>query len=62
LRRQRVTPLSTPCRKLRRMLAVGDSVPDATLWLAPGERVSLLDVVEELAALFFFYLFDWSST
>jgi peroxiredoxin len=44
------------------MLAVGDSVPDTTLWLAPRERVSLLDVVEELPALFFFYLFDWSST
>jgi peroxiredoxin len=44
------------------MLAIGDLVPDATLWLAPRERVSLLDVVEELPALFFFYLFDWSST
>ena len=44
------------------MLAVGDAVPDATLWLAPRERVSLLDVVEEHPALFFFYLFDWSST
>ncbi len=44
------------------MLAVGDSVPDATLWLAPRERVSLHDIVEELPALFLFYLFDWSST
>ena len=44
------------------MLAVGDSVPDETLWLAPRERVSLLDIVEELPALFLFYLFDWSST
>ena len=44
------------------MLAVGDSVPDVTLWLAPREPVSLLDIVEDLPALFFFYLFDWSST
>jgi hypothetical protein len=44
------------------MLAIGDSVPNATLWLAPRERVSLLDIVEERPALFFFYLFDWSST
>jgi hypothetical protein len=44
------------------MLAVGDRIPDATVWLGPHERVSLPEVVEERPALFLFYLFDWSST
>jgi peroxiredoxin len=49
-------------RKLRCMLTVGDQVPDATVWFAPRETVSLRDVVEDRPALFLFYLFDWSST
>ena len=44
------------------MLSVGDPVPTASVWLGPQERVSLRDVVEDRAALFLFYLFDWSST
>jgi hypothetical protein len=44
------------------MLAVGDQIPDATVWFAPQETVSLRDVVEDRPALFLFYLFDWSST
>src|SRR5436189_97456 len=44
------------------MLAVGDQIPDATVWFAPQERVSVRDVVEDRPALFLFYLFDWTST
>jgi peroxiredoxin len=44
------------------MLAVGDTIPDATVWLGPQEPVSLHDVVDHGPALFLFYLFDWSST
>ena len=43
------------------MLQAGDRVPEATVWLAPREPVT----IGELAAvpiLLFFYLFDWSST
>jgi hypothetical protein len=49
-------------RKLWRMLAIGDQIPDATVWLGPRESISLRDVVEDRPALFMFYLFDWSST
>ena len=44
------------------MLAVGERIPDVTVWLGPQEPVALLDVVERRPALFLFYLFDWSST
>jgi peroxiredoxin len=44
------------------MLAVGDQIPDATVWLAPQEPVSLREFVADAPALFLFYLFDWSST
>jgi hypothetical protein len=44
------------------MLTVGDPIPDARVWLAPREPVSLLELVAERPALFLFYLFDWSST
>ena len=44
------------------MLAVGDLVPDALVWLAPRERISLREIVEPAPALLLFYLFDWSST
>jgi hypothetical protein len=50
------------CRKLAAMLAVGDQIPNATVWFAPREPISLRDVVEDRPALFLFYLFDWSST
>jgi peroxiredoxin len=49
-------------RKLCGMLEVGDRIPDATVWFAPRETISLRDVVEDRPALFLFYLFDWSST
>ena len=44
------------------MLAIGEKLPDAAIALAPGEHVSMLELVEPGPALFFFYLFDWSST
>jgi hypothetical protein len=44
------------------MLAVGEQIPDATVWLGPQERISMRDVIEHRPALFLFYLFDWSST
>jgi hypothetical protein len=44
------------------MLAAGDRIPDATVWLGPHERVALREVVEQRPALLLFYLFDWSST
>lgn len=44
------------------MLAVGDRIPDAKLWLAPREPISLRELVEEGPVLVLFYLFDWSGT
>ena len=44
------------------MLAVGDRVPDATVWTAPNQREDLTKLLAERPALFLFYLFDWSST
>jgi hypothetical protein len=44
------------------MLAAGDRVPDANVWVAPRERLSIRALVEDRPALFLFYLFDWSST
>jgi len=61
-RLRRATSPWRQCRKLAPMLTIGDQVPDATVWFAPRETVSLRDVVEDRPALFLFYLFDWSST
>ena len=44
------------------MLGVGDSIPEAKIWLAPREALSLRDLVEEGSVLMLFYLFDWSGT
>jgi peroxiredoxin len=44
------------------VLAVGEQVPDAKLWLAPREPISLRELVEEGPVLVLFYLFDWSGT
>jgi peroxiredoxin len=44
------------------VLAPGDRIPDAHVWLAPRESVSLRDLVEDGPVLLFFYLFDWSAT
>ena len=44
------------------MLAPGDRVPDATVWLAPREQATIADLVKDRSALFVFLLFAWSST
>jgi len=44
------------------VLEVGDRIPDAQIWLAPRESISLRDLVEEGPVLLLFYLFDWSGT
>jgi hypothetical protein len=44
------------------MLGPGDRIPDAQVWLAPRESLSLHELVEEGAVLVLFYLFDWSGT
>ena len=44
------------------MLASGDQVPDATVWLAPRETARIPELVDDAAALFAFFLFAWSST
>jgi hypothetical protein len=44
------------------VLAVGDRVPAAAVLTAPNERRMLDELLADGAALFVFYLFDWSST
>jgi hypothetical protein len=44
------------------VLAVGDRIPDATVWLSSREQAQLSEVAEDGPILLFFYLFDWSST
>jgi hypothetical protein len=44
------------------VLAAGDRISDARVWLAPREQVSLRDLVDEGPVLLLFYLFDWSAT
>jgi peroxiredoxin len=44
------------------VLAVGDRIPDARVWLAPRESLSLRELVEDGPVLLFFFLFDWSGT
>jgi peroxiredoxin len=44
------------------VLEVGERIPDAHVWLAPRETLSLHELVEERPVLLLFYLFDWSAT
>jgi hypothetical protein len=44
------------------VLAVGDRIPEATVFAGPREPVTLTDLVQEGPVLLVFYLFDWSST
>ena len=44
------------------MLGPGDPCPDAAVWRAPREPVSVRDLGAGGATLLLFYLFDWSST
>jgi hypothetical protein len=44
------------------MLGPGDSVPDATVWMAPREPAICSNLVAGRSAVFLFFLFAWSST
>lgn len=44
------------------MIAVGERVPDARVWLALDEAATLAALARGGPALFLFYLFDWSAT
>jgi hypothetical protein len=44
------------------MLAVGDRIPEARVWVGPREQHSIEEIVEDGPVLLLFYLFDWSST
>jgi peroxiredoxin len=44
------------------MLQAGDRVPDATVYLGPGQPMTLTELTEDGPKLLVFYLFDWSST
>lgn len=44
------------------VLDEGRQVPEVRVWLGPREQVTLNEIVTEGPTLFFFYLFDWSST
>ena len=44
------------------MLTAGDHVPEATVWLAPGESAPVAELGGGRAVLLLLYLFVWSST
>jgi hypothetical protein len=44
------------------VLAVADRIPDAEVWLGPGQLMSVAEIVEDGPILLLFYLFDWTST
>jgi hypothetical protein len=44
------------------MLAIGDRIPEATVWTAPREPAPLRELLGGRATLVVFYLFDWSAT
>jgi len=44
------------------MLQAGDTVPEATVFLGPGQAMSIAELVEDGPKLLVFYPFDWSST
>jgi hypothetical protein len=44
------------------VLAPGEPIPGAGVWLAPREPATMIELVEDGPALFLFFLFAWSST
>jgi hypothetical protein len=44
------------------MLAVGERIPQATVWVGPREQLTMEEIVADGPVLLLFYLFDWSST
>jgi hypothetical protein len=55
-------PWAGTTRNTRSVLAVGDHIPDARVWLGPREPAAMTDLVAGSSALFLFFLFAWSST
>jgi len=44
------------------VLEAGQRVPETTVWTTPQERKTIRELLDGSAALFLFYLFDWSAT
>ncbi len=44
------------------MVGVGERIPEVTVFLGPGEPMTLPELVVDGPKLLVFYLFDWSST
>jgi hypothetical protein len=44
------------------MLAVGERIPNATVWTSVHQQTSLRELAAERPLLLLFYLFDWSAT
>jgi peroxiredoxin len=44
------------------VLQVGDTVPSATIFLGPGQALTVQQLLEDGPKLIVFYPFDWSST
>jgi peroxiredoxin len=44
------------------VLDVGDAIPAARVYRAPGDEASLAELAADGPMLLLFYLFDWSST
>jgi len=44
------------------LLAAGERAPEAQLWIAPREPISLAGLYADGPILLLFYLFDWSGT
>jgi peroxiredoxin len=44
------------------VIAAGEPVPDARVWLGTNDPIDLSELSEDGPYLLLFYLFDWSST
>jgi len=44
------------------LLAPGDRIPEATVWLAPREQATCADLVADQSGLFLFFLFAWAKS
>jgi hypothetical protein len=44
------------------VLQPGDTIPDATVWLAPRQGLLLREIADDGPFLLVFYLFDFSAT
>jgi hypothetical protein len=57
-----VLPVLAGRRYARPVLAVGDRLPDVSVFLGPNEPLRMVELVEDGPKLLVFYLFDWSAT